>query len=143
MKDVIDSFRGQYHFLSNFYREKDGLTVEHRFQAEKNEDPKGRDPFPAKMTPGQAKAAGRRLHLRGDWETVKNAIMESLIREKFKDRILAAELLSTGDSVLVEGNDWRDKTWGMVKGSDGKWKGENRLGKVLMKIRDELRGMKP
>lgn len=34
---------------------------------------------------------------------------------------------------IVEENSWRDTYWGVCKGV-----GENHLGKILMKIRDEL-----
>lgn len=139
MKKVIDSFRGRYEFLSNFWREKDGLTVEHRFQAQKNHDPRGREPFPRTMSPGEAKAAGRKLKLRADWEDVKDQVMEEIVRKKFSDRVLARELVGTDDAELIEGNTWHDQTWGMVKDRDGKWHGQNRLGKILMKIREELR----
>ena len=37
------------------------------------------------------------------------------------------------DVDLIEGNTWGDTFWGQVDG-----KGENKLGKLLMKIRDEL-----
>ncbi len=36
--------------------------------------------------------------------------------------------------MLIEGNTWRDTFWGIYEG-----KGENNLGKLLMKIREELR----
>ena len=47
---------------------------------------------------------------------------------------LAEKLLATGDEELVEGNDWNDRIWGKVNGQ-----GENRLGIILMKVREELR----
>ena len=91
------------------------------------------------MSPGEAKSAGRRLKLRTDWEKVKDQVMEDLVRKKFSDRGLARGLLETEDAELIEGNTWNDQTWGMVKDSDGKWHGQNRLGKILMKVREELR----
>ena len=39
---------------------------------------------------------------------------------------------------LIEGNTWGDTFFGMIKDSQGKWTGENNLGKILMQIRDEL-----
>ena len=42
-------------------------------------------------------------------------------------------LIQTGDSVLIEGNTWGDRVWGVCNGV-----GENRLGRILMKIRSEL-----
>jgi len=61
--------------------------------------------------------------------------METLLREKFsKDPELRAKLLNTGTSKLVEGNTWGDRFWGVCRGQ-----GENNLGRLLMKVREELR----
>jgi predicted NAD-dependent protein-ADP-ribosyltransferase YbiA (DUF1768 family) len=43
-------------------------------------------------------------------------------------------LLATDDEELVEGNWWNDTFWGVCRGD-----GENNLGKIIMKVRDELR----
>ena len=45
-----------------------------------------------------------------------------------------AKLLATGDAQLEEGNTWGDRIWGVYQGQ-----GDNRLGKILMKVREELR----
>lgn len=50
---------------------------------------------------------------------------------------LKEALLATGDSELIEGNTWRDYFWGVCNG-----KGQNKLGKILMRIRAELRNQK-
>ena len=42
--------------------------------------------------------------------------------------------MATRDRVLIEGNDWGDTFWGMTDGE-----GENHLGKILMRVRAELR----
>ena len=60
--------------------------------------------------------------------------MEEALRKKFSDPGLRKALLDTGDEYLEEGNTWRDEYWGVCNGI-----GKNRLGKLLMKIRDELR----
>ena len=61
--------------------------------------------------------------------------METLVREKFShNKDLKEMLLETGDAIIEEGNDWNDTFWGVCNG-----KGENHLGKILMKIREELR----
>jgi len=143
MKDVIDSFRGEHECLSNFYVEKDGKTVEHRFQSRKPTDAAIAAKIMAAPTPQKAREMGRSrtlFRIRPDWEQVKDLIMEDLVREKFlKDRIIMAELLSTGDAELIEGNWWHDSYWGMVRGADGSWKGKNKLGRILMKLREEFR----
>jgi predicted NAD-dependent protein-ADP-ribosyltransferase YbiA (DUF1768 family) len=66
---------------------------------------------------------------------VKFDVMERCVREKFtRHADLRAKLLATGDAVLEEGNDWGDRVWGVYQGQ-----GDNRLGKILMKVRRELR----
>ena len=46
-------------------------------------------------------------------------------------------LLSTGSSILIEGNQWQDTFWGVVNGE-----GQNNLGLLLMLLRNELRILK-
>lgn len=91
-----------------------------------------RMPF-TRMNGAEAKKSGSCCSLRPDWETCKEQIMLQIIRNKFTDHSLACLLLNTGDAVLIEGNTWNDRTWGMVNG-----KGKNLLGKILEKVRDEL-----
>lgn len=86
-------------------------------------------------TPTQAKRIGRRIELRSDWEDIKIKVMYLVVREKFKqNEELQTLLLDTGDTYLEEGNNWNDRTWGVVNGI-----GTNYLGKILMKVRYELR----
>ena len=60
--------------------------------------------------------------------------MEKCVRYKFAHHPeLKEKLLATGDAYLEEGNTWGDRIWGVYQGQ-----GENRLGKILMKIRKEL-----
>uniref|UniRef100_UPI00345E83CD NADAR domain-containing protein n=1 Tax=uncultured Duncaniella sp. TaxID=2768039 RepID=UPI00345E83CD len=47
---------------------------------------------------------------------------------------LAEKLIATGDAELVEGNYWHDTVWGVCDGV-----GENHLGKILMRVREELK----
>ena len=54
-----------------------------------------------------------------------------------KDESLKEMLLLTGDQEIIEENYWGDTFWGVCRG-----KGQNHLGKILMKVRDELRGIK-
>lgn len=141
---MIDSFEGPYDFLSNFYpavvRLKDDgcdwpfATVEHAFQAAKTNVEAERIAIWGASSPGRAKKLGRKCTLRADWEQVRLDVMLDLLREKFSDVSLSKMLISTGDEELVEGNWWGDNYWGTVNGV-----GENHLGKLLMKVRDELR----
>ena len=66
--------------------------------------------------------------------------MEEIVRDKFfRHKDLAEKLLETGDAELVEGNTWKDIYWGVDLKSNY---GQNKLGKILMKIRSELQGEK-
>ena len=141
--EEVSFFRGSYRFLSNFHPsvvEFEGLTyptVEHAFQAAKTTNPERRHQVRKAATPSKAKALGRQLDLRPDWESVKVDIMLDLLRKKFGHPHLADLLLETEDLRLVEGNTWNDTFWGAVHG-----RGKNHLGRLLMKVRDEIRQKK-
>lgn len=138
----ITSFRGDYDFLSNFYEAPvifEGLCYlnnEAAFQAQKCLTEEEKQEFTC-LTAASAKRKGRRVKLRPDWEAVKTGLMEEIVRAKFNQNPqLGAGLINTGDRQLIEGNTWHDTYWG-VDAATGK--GENHLGKILMKIREELK----
>jgi ribA/ribD-fused uncharacterized protein len=138
----IDAFTDEYDFLSNFFFapvHMDGAsypTVEHAFQAAKTFDAKERARVRGCSTPAQAKGVGRSVTLRKDWESVKLGIMEALVREKFtKHDELRTKLLATGERRLIEGNTWGDAFWGVCRG-----RGKNHLGRILMRVREGLKG---
>lgn len=141
MPVVISQFKGQYSFLSNFHYadvEYEGIkfkSSEAAFQAAKTEDKELKKKFQT-LSPSQAKKLGRRIPLREDWEDVKVAIMEEIVMNKFTQNIgLKEQLLETKDAVLIEGNWWGDDFWGVDIESGF---GLNRLGLILMKVRDSL-----
>ena len=87
------------------------------------------------MTSPEAKALGRKIELRPDWDSVKDIVMYDVCKLKFTTHTdLKEKLLSTGDAELIEGNYWGDVYWGVCNGI-----GKNKLGKTLMRIRSELR----
>lgn len=137
---MIDSFRNNYFFLSNFWP-GDQTSLEMKYQAAKFLDPEHQKMIMAQSKPGLAKRHARYLKSKGyqrlDWEQVNLKIMEKLLKEKFSNPTLAKMLIVTGDQELIEGNWWGDDFWGCIK-ENGKWIGENHLGKLLMKIRSEL-----
>lgn len=109
-------------------------SVEHAFQAAKSLDPDIRWQFQYCRSAGEAKQRGKMVKLRPDWEEVKIQVMTDLIRSKFQCPELKQKLLDTGYAHIEEGNSHGDRFWGTVKGQ-----GRNELGKILMKVRDELR----
>jgi ribA/ribD-fused uncharacterized protein len=137
--DMIDSFKGENRFLSNFWPAEVQLlgmkfpTVEHAYVAAKTTDLEKRAEIQKVSTAGQVKRLGRTLTLREDWDEIKLSVMEDLVRQKFQHPELAALLLATGDQELVEGNTWGDTFWGVCFDV-----GCNHLGLILMKVRDEL-----
>jgi ribA/ribD-fused uncharacterized protein len=134
---MIDSFEGEFFFLSNFF-EKPAPSNEHYFQAAKATNEKDREYVMSAPTPGAAKHRGRwDIKCRPDWEEIKIKVMKDLCRVKFSDLELRKLLLEkTGDQELVEGNWWNDDYWGVCK---KKGTGQNHLGKILMEIRAEIK----
>lgn len=112
-------------------------TVEHFFQAQKFEDPSYRERIRHASRPKDAKALGmtRQLPLTSDWETVKDGVMLDAVRIKFQTHAKLAQLLLSTDERLIVENAPMDSYWGC--GPDGS--GLNKLGHILMKVREELR----
>ena len=135
---IIDRFHKYYAFLSNLYPvelEIEGVvfpSVENAFQAAKTKDISA-ILLIANSSPRDVKKIGRKLDLREDWEEVKIPIMRTLLRHKFKNEDLKQKLLKTGNSILIEGNYWKDTFWGICENV-----GYNMLGLLLMEIRAEL-----
>ncbi|MCC8106066.1 MAG: NADAR family protein [Clostridiales bacterium] len=137
---AINSFRGNYYFLSNFYEAPvmyGGIQFQNNeaaFQAQKCVSVEERKQFSA-LNPSGAKRLGRKVVLRKDWESVKIPIMKEIVKAKFEQNPeLQKLLLDTEEAYLEEGNNWGDRIWGTVDG-----KGANNLGKILMEVRSELR----
>ena len=143
MQEVFELFRyvpenlTEYYFLSNFYSAPvtyNGMCFENNeaaFQAAKC--PERMTEF-CRLNPSEAKRLGRRVKLRGDWEAVKDTVMYEICKAKFSQNPdLADQLVATKDAELIEGNTWGDRIWGVCDVV-----GENRLGKILMRIRAEM-----
>jgi ribA/ribD-fused uncharacterized protein len=136
----VEWFRGEFAVFSNFAATPvvlDGVrypTVEHAFQAAKTLDPAVRAQF-LPLTPGQAKALGKRVSLRTDqeWDTYRFTVMRDLLVQKFSAEPARSVLLGTGNRLLVENNTWNDRTWGVCRGQ-----GQNHLGRLLMEVRQRL-----
>jgi hypothetical protein len=112
-------------------------TSEHYFQAQKFPDAGYRAAIRAARSPKIAARLGRsREHpIRADWEAVKEDVTRRVLLAKFTQHPdLRDLLLSTGDALIVEHTD-RDRYWG--DGGDGA--GQNRLGMLLMEVREMLR----
>ncbi len=112
-------------------------TSEHYFQAQKFAGTPHADEIRQAKTPKDAAKMGRdrKRPLRPDWEQVKDDIMRRGVLRKFETHADIREvLLSTGSEEIVE-NSPIDYYWGC--GADGS--GKNRLGQILMEVREILR----
>ena len=113
-------------------------TNEHFFQAMKSLNPKERQAIVLAPTPGKAKRLGRKVSLRKDWEDIKEEVMLTGLRHKFSNPELRKKLLATGNEELIEGTTWHDNYWGICDCKTCGGQGKNRLGKLLMQVREEL-----
>ena len=137
------SVSGDHGCFSNFsphpvrIQGKTWPTSEHYFQAQKFAGTPDEEEIRLAKSPMIAARMGRsrKRPLRKDWESVKDAIMHEAVLAKFTQHDDLREiLLSTGDAEIVE-HTTNDRYWG--DGGDGR--GQNRLGKILMRVREELR----
>ncbi len=131
--------------LSNGYIEPDGSFVEREYHAARATHQEDADRIMACTEPfgeGGSKKLGRAVPHREDWEEVRYQVMLVLVVRKFLDHPeLAAELLGTGEALLVEGNTWHDQTWGDCRCGRPECAepGLNLLGQILMSVREMLR----
>lgn len=132
----IQGFRGEYSFLSNFapceiiYEDFWYPSTEHAYVAAKTLDKNIRANISSFTSPGAVKRFGRSMMIRDDWISVRLDVMTELIHLKFEQDEFRDKLLATGTSYIEETNTWGDVFWGVCRG-----KGENHLGKILMRER--------
>jgi hypothetical protein len=162
--NAIVSFDGDYRFLSNFwpctiYLDRVAYpSVEHAYVAAKTVIPEERAViydlqayinYMRKKIPdfttdtlmhsGQVKRYGKKdVTLREGFDELRLDIMGDFISQKFANGTsLADKLLATGDRLIIEGNTWGDTFWGECNG-----KGENHLGRLLMRQRGYLESLR-
>ena len=61
--------------------------------------------------------------------------MRELCRQKYNNPKYRELLLSTGNALIQEGNNWGDRFWGVDLKSGV---GDNNLGRIIMDIRKDL-----
>ena len=137
----IERFRDEHEFLSCdypctvFY---DGMTfscAEAAFQAARCVDP-GVKRRIAQADGPRAKQIAAKSAVHPDWDERKLAVMEDVLRAKFSGNPeLARKLAATGSAVLIYGNNKKDVFWGRDFYTD---RGDNHLGRLLMKLRNEM-----
>lgn len=142
-------FKDENAIYSNFYHviiQYEGIvypTVEHAYQAAKSKDAMYRRRIAAlgPLQAGKAKRMGNKVKLREDWEIIKVSVMRNLLVIKFDYEEFKVPLLASGDCMIVEGNYWHDNYWGDCHCGRNECSiiGKNMLGKLLMKLRSQLR----
>lgn len=136
----------RFGYMSNFWPLRDPIkdeygieywTTEAYYQAQKTSDGVIRKWISIASKPYLAMIIGRALRekdgLYPDWNDRKVNVMLEALRMKFKDNQLSIQLLSTGYRVIHEDSQ-TDMFWGK--------KGQDMLGKLLMKVREEIRDKK-
>lgn len=143
----IREFRDKYQFLSNFQRCNviyDCITfdsVERAYQYSKCYKASDKAKILETKTAKEAKSVGKQIKLRSDWGKVREGIMRDLVTQKFAEDPLRQMLLDTGDATIIEENWWHDNLWGNCTCERCKSiRGHNLLGKILMQVRDSLKG---
>jgi hypothetical protein len=136
---MINSFTNDNDWLSNFYNcifyidKLKYTSVEHYYQSKKTTNMRDQEKIRLCGSPNLAKKLGSQVTLRNDWHNKKLMVMYKGVYEKFnQNELLQTKLLCTYPKQLIEGNNWDDYYWGFCKG-----RGENKLGKILMKIRND------
>jgi ribA/ribD-fused uncharacterized protein len=145
VSDVIRFYAvsANYGCFSNFsphpikLKGKTWATSEHYFQAQKFAGTPDEEEVRQAKSPMIAAQIGRsrKRPLRRDWWSVRDSIMHEAVLAKFTQHDDLREILqATGDAKIVEHTE-KDRYWG--DGGDGS--GQNRLGHILMRVREELR----
>ena len=133
---------GKYQGFSDFsahqvlYKGFHWMTSEHAYQAAKFGNAGVRRDIMAATSAHQAlKIARANIEfIRPGWDAIRISTMEAILRAKVNQHPdIAKVLLETGDRPIFEDAP-KDAFWG--RGPD--WKGESHLGKLWMKLREEL-----
>lgn len=140
---MIYLFKNEHKWLSNFEPCEIELhgniyqSVESAYQSEKSNNENWKR-FCLNNSSRDVKIASKKIKIRKNWNDVKLRIMENLLKQKFSKEPFKTLLLETGDENIVEGVYWNDLFWG-VDLTRSPNIGENHLGRLIMKIRDNLK----
>lgn len=138
--------KGQFCCFSNFsnfgveWKNIRWPTSEHAYQAAKFMDsyPSIAQEILDAKSADEAKKIAHHNHdkIPEDWDSQKIKIMEEICSNKLRQHpyIMMELLLHTGNGVIVETSP-KDDFWGWGPGKDGR----NELGKIWMRLRDELK----
>ena len=157
-RKVINDFKGQYAWLSNFapckftHEDIEYDSTETFYQAMKfgpddmlkiKVDNKfievNAREYVAKLPAGKAKRMGKKAKLPWNWDTLRVDVMELALNYKYSQPYYVSLLRRTDDALLIEGNYWHDNFWGDCSCPKCEHiKGANTLGQLTMRKRDAL-----
>ena len=113
-------------------------TVEHAYHAQKFIDEEAKEAVRTALSPLAAKELANtkfREFRISNWQEVRLAVMEALLRAKIEQHKEVRDfLLKTGNEEIIE-ESITDQFWGV----DARGVGQNHTGKILMKLREELK----
>lgn len=152
-----DESKGEYRTFSNMSQhpiEVEGVqypTVEHYFQGMKAKefgDKEMEEKIVKAKTPKAVKAMGKKVKnfIKEVWDAKRDEVMRTGVRAKFiQHPELRKQLLETGDRPIGEA-DARNLYWGIGTAVTSekskfpeKWRGQNKMGKLLMELREEFK----
>lgn len=139
---MIEQFRGEYGWLSNFasvdilYKGFLYQSTERAYQSEKCDDYTWKifcsNPI---NNQGLIKQQSRTVQLIENWDERRVPIMLKLQRLKYQQPFYREKLIATGELYIQEGNWHNDDFWGFCF---KKQSGENMLGRLIMQVREEI-----
>lgn len=140
---MIIQFIGNYSWLSNFEPVDivlDGKiypSVEHAYMSAKSND-YGWKEFCSDPSNSASivKRKSKFVHLVDNWGELRLKVMEECLIQKFSKEPFRSKLIDTGSTYIREGNYWNDRFWGYCLKTNI---GTNHLGKLIMKIRNNLK----
>ena len=148
MEEVIGFYPREFYPLDNFssfkveWNEHLYASVEEAYQAASfmgsNEELVEKIKNSHSADEAQRIAYENRDKRRKDWDEIKESVMEELLRLKLEQNpYVKKKLLETEDYYIVEDSP-KDSYWGWGENREG----ENHLGKLWMKLREELKNEK-
>ena len=140
----IESFTGYFEFLHNNYLSPvlyDGMlfpSATHAFQSARSSDERTRKAILNAESLLVVLKIAKRIDEPENWKLKRLKVMEQIVRDKFRrSRELQEKLKATGNRDLLmtyQDENSVNQYWGVVNN-----KGQNQLGRILMKIRSDLK----
>jgi ribA/ribD-fused uncharacterized protein len=137
-------YEHEFYVFSNFsafrveFNGQDWMTSEHAYQAAKFDNPEIVKEIHESRSAHDAMkiAQNNKDKYKENWNEIKLDVMKRILMAKVEQHpYIKKKLIQSGDKELIE-NSWRDDYWGWGPDKDG----HNHLGKLWMKVREELLG---